>query len=196
MNTLKTYFPVLVAILILCSSSGLSAQDKSLFEKRVFVNHKGDSLLYRILYPENYDNGKKYPMVLFLHGAGERGSDNEKQLSNGADLFLSPENREQFPAIVVFPQCPMDKYWIDISVRKELFGKGDPDFSQSVKQPSEQLDLVNELTKKLIKKERIDKKRLYVMGLSMGDLAHSRHWEGGQRSMPLPSPSVVEAIFR
>ncbi|AGA78737.1 prolyl oligopeptidase family serine peptidase [Echinicola vietnamensis] len=160
---------ILLLLSILFMDTGrLLAQDKSLFEKRVFVNQKGDSLLYRILYPEHYDPGKKYPLVLFLHGAGERGNDNEKQLTHGADLFLTPENRAQFPAIVVFPQCPMDKYWIDISIRKELFGNGDPDFSQSVEKPSEQLDLVNQLTEKLIKEAPIDKKRCYVMGLSMG----------------------------
>lgn len=162
------YVAIALFSLFFMGKSELQAQDKTLFEKRVYVNTKGDSLLYRILYPENYDQGKKFPLVLFLHGAGERGQDNEKQLTHGAALFLSAENREKYPAIVVFPQCPMDKYWIDISVRKELFGKGDPDFSQSIEQPSEQLDLVNELTEHLLHKEKIDKKRLYIMGLSMG----------------------------
>ncbi len=140
----------------------------SKFEKRTFVHPKGDSLLYRILYPENYDRNQKYPLVIFLHGAGERGNDNEKQLTHGADLFLNQENRENFPAIVVFPQCPEDKYWINISIREELFGKGDPDFSQSLEAPSRQLELVHALTKQIIKKEKVDTKRQYIMGLSMG----------------------------
>ncbi|GAB3646201.1 dienelactone hydrolase family protein [Echinicola sediminis] len=159
---------LLTVIMALASSFELAAQDKTLFEKRVFINKEGDSLLYRILYPEDYDKGKKFPLVLFLHGAGERGNDNEKQLAHGADLFLKAENREHFPAIVIFPQCPEDKYWIDISIRKELRGNGDPDFDQSIEQPSEQLQLVNALVDHISKKEKVNKKRRYVMGLSMG----------------------------
>lgn len=168
MNKTKIYLLLIMLILNSFGSMELLAQDKSLFEKRVFVNQKGDSLLYRILYPINYERGKKYPLVFFLHGAGERGNDNKKQLTHGANLFLDQENREKFPSIVVFPQCPEDKYWIDVSIRKELFGKGDPNFSQSIDQPSEQLDLVNELSEMIIKTENVDEKRLYIMGLSMG----------------------------
>ncbi|UCS91573.1 prolyl oligopeptidase family serine peptidase [Echinicola marina] len=168
MNKTSIYLLLFVLILNALGAGLLQAQDKSLFKNQVFLNKKGDSLLYRILYPPNYDRGKEYPLVLFLHGAGERGHDNEKQLTHGADLFLDQENREKFPSIVVFPQCPEDKYWIDVSIRKELFGKGDPNFSQSIEQPSEQLDLVNELMQKLFKAEKVDKDRLYIMGLSMG----------------------------
>jgi len=168
MKNINIYLFLLFLFLTSIGSKELLAQDKSLFEKRVFTNKNGDSLLYRILYPMNYDQGKKYPLVLFLHGAGERGNDNKKQLTHGADLFLKPENRERFPAIVVFPQCPEDKYWIDISIRKELRGEGDPDFKQTIHSPSGQLSLVNDLTKKIISTEKVDKKRLYVMGLSMG----------------------------
>src|SRR5690606_34978999 len=129
-------------------SSGFS-QDLSLYEKKQFISPTGDTLDYRIIFPENYPTDKDYPLVLFLHGAGERGSDNEKQLTHGADLFLAEENRKKFPAIVVFPQCPEDKYWIDISIRSQLGGKGDPDFKQSIKNPSEELALVNEMVEYL-----------------------------------------------
>lgn len=144
----------------------LTAQDMSLFEKREFINFNGDTLLYGILFPKNYQGEQQYPLVLFLHGAGERGSDNEKQLTNGGDFFL--ENRENYPAIVVFPQCPEDKYWIDLSIRKELRGEGDPDFSQSIHFPSEVLSVVNELVEDIMSSMSIDHRQVYVMGLSMG----------------------------
>lgn len=143
-------------------------QDLSLFEKKQFISSSGDTLDYRILFPENYHADKDYPLVLFLHGAGERGSDNEKQLTHGAALFLAEENRRDFPAIVVFPQCPEDKYWIDISIRSQLGGKGDPDFRESIKNPSEELSLVNELVENLITGEKVDQAKIYIMGLSMG----------------------------
>ena len=141
-------------------------QDKSLFEKKTFVSEGGDSLNYRILYPEEYDGTKAYPLVLFLHGAGERGNDNEKQLTHGADLFLDPENRKKFPAIVAFPQCPEDLYWIDIAIRSKL--RDNPDFKESIKSPSEELALVNELVDHIEETESVKSNQRYIMGLSMG----------------------------
>src|SRR5882762_11872491 len=101
---------ILGALIILGWYSAIG-QDLGLYQKRVYVNEKKDTLRYRILFPENYDKTKKYPLVLFLHGAGERGRDNEKQLTHGAKLFLAPENRKNFPCIVVFPQCPSESFW-------------------------------------------------------------------------------------
>src|SRR5690554_1164558 len=161
------YLLLCIVVLSCLVPSGYS-QALSLYEKKQFISADGDTLDYRILFPENYQADEDYPLVLFLHGAGERGSDNEKQLTHGANLFLSAENRKNFPAIVVFPQCPEDKYWIDISIRSQLGGKGDPDFKQSVKNPSEELALVNELVEHLIAKEKVDQDNLYIMGLSMG----------------------------
>jgi len=70
-----------------------------------------DTLPYRLLLPENYNKKRAYPLVLFLHGAGERGNDNELQLVHGSELFLGAEVREKYPAIVVFPQCAIDSTW-------------------------------------------------------------------------------------
>jgi len=156
---------ILTALSLLISFS-IPAQDLSLYEKNEYINSNGDTLLYRILLPPNYVNDQNYPLILFLHGAGERGDDNERQLTHGADLFL--ENRDNFPAIVVFPQCPEDKYWIDLSIRNELQGEGDPDFSQSIHSPSEVLSVVNELVEDIISKKNVDHRQIYIMGLSMG----------------------------
>src|SRR5690606_5818762 len=51
------------------------AQDQSLYQEKSFV-HNTDTLNYRILYPADFATDKQYPLVLFLHGAGERGNDN------------------------------------------------------------------------------------------------------------------------
>ena len=157
------------SVLFMCCLSFTGyGQDLSLYEKKQFISSNGDPLDYRILFPENYNAKESYPLLLFLHGAGERGEDNEKQLTHGAAMFLEPENREKYPAIVIFPQCPEDKYWIDISIRSQLGGKGDPDFKESIKSPSEELALVNELVESMIETEKVDQDRIYVMGLSMG----------------------------
>ena len=73
-----------------------------LFEKKNFIV-ENDTLRYRILAPLDYDANKKYPVHLFLHGAGERGSDNELQLFHGSNLFLNNNNRKKYKSWVIFP---------------------------------------------------------------------------------------------
>ena len=138
------------------------------FEVFTFINEKSDTLLYRMLNPLQSEAGKKYPLVLFLHGAGERGNDNAKQLTHGASLFLNELNRKQFPAYVVFPQCPEEDYWASVKIDRS----SQPlhltfDYSRPITQS---LSLVVDLVKQLKQDKNIDEKRIYVVGLSMGGM--------------------------
>lgn len=137
-----------------------------MYQRRTFAGTI--SLPYRILYPENYDKTRTYPLILFLHGAGERGSDNAKQLTHGSSLFLKPENRRAFPCIVLMPQCPADGYWgsvkIDRSTSPATFSF---DYSRP---PTPALDAAVSLLRQVAQTEGVDPKRLYVMGLSMGGM--------------------------
>ncbi len=65
----------LFTLLFLCSILA-GAQDVSLYQKHLYISGN-DTMPYRLLLPDNYDTEKKYPLVFFLHGAGERGNDNE-----------------------------------------------------------------------------------------------------------------------
>ena len=98
-------------------------EDLSLYQKKYFILNN-DTLPYRLLLPKDYDVNKKYPLILFLHGAGERGNDNEKELVHGADLFLRDSIRQNYPAIIVFPQCPEESFWSNVKrdVTKTFFG--------------------------------------------------------------------------
>ena len=69
------------------------------------------NLNYRILYPKNFDKSKKYPVILFLHGIGERGDDNELQLKYVDKVFLDSKNYDEFRSVVIFPQAPLDDNW-------------------------------------------------------------------------------------
>lgn len=126
----------------------------------------GDILPYRILYPDDYDKTKKYPLILLLHGGGERGNDNEKQLVHGAKLFLKDENRKAYHAIVLVPQCPEDSYWGAVNIDRSTqpfeisFDYNSP--------PQWPLVAANELVKKIASEEAVDKSRIYITGLSMG----------------------------
>jgi predicted peptidase len=135
------------------------------FLRKEFVSGE-NTLPYRILYPENYDKTKKYPLIVFLHGSGERDSDNEKQLVHGSRLFLNEANRKAFPAIVVFPQCPANSSWVKIDVdRTTQPAKFVLDYK---KEPEWPLVAANELVKKISNEEAVDKSRVYISGLSLG----------------------------
>jgi len=139
-----------------------------IYEKKEFVFAEGKTLPYRILYPANYDKTKKYPLLLFLHGAGERGKDNEKQLAWGAKLFITEENRKNFPAIVVIPQCPEESFW---AVMKTDQTKQPPVRTfDYIAVPNWPLAAANELVKRLSNDEAVDKKQIFVSGLSMGGM--------------------------
>jgi predicted peptidase len=119
------------------------------------------------LYPVSFDSEKSYPLVVFLHGAGERGNDNEHQLDLGAGLFLKDSVRKQYPAIVVFPQCPSDSLWNQIP---------GPPFDTTVEVNHQMNTLSLSTPERLVKllmdslqdNKIADRRRIYLGGLSLG----------------------------
>jgi len=97
---------------------------------------------YRIYVPQGEG---PFPLVLYLHGAGERGDNNRAQTKKNSVMqtLLSEENLAAYPCIVVAPQCPKDRGW-DIEVLMELLGG------------------------KILPAHQVDFSRIYVTGLSMG----------------------------
>lgn len=136
------------------------------YEKKMYVSSQGDSLKYRLLRPETEKDGKKYPLVLFLHGAGERGDDNQKQLTHGGQMWLNPVNREKYPAFVLAPQCPRDEYGAYGS-RPKTFVPGE---MPEVQEPTRIFRTLKELLDVYLGMPQVDKKRIYVIGLSMGGM--------------------------
>lgn len=134
------------------------------YSKHVFVDSLNNSMPYRMLSPAEIESGKKYPMVLFLHGSGERGDDNEKQLVHGASIFSNPVNSDKYPAFVVFPQCK-EKYWTG-KIDERSFMPGSP-----VPPESKTEGTLMELVDYLISNNPIDSDRIYIVGISMGGIA-------------------------
>jgi predicted peptidase len=153
--------PYLFVVLFSAAFLPALAQSDLPYEARYFVNSAGDSLPFRILFPEGYgESGQDYPLLLFLHGAGERGQDNTAQLAHGARTIADSISR--YPAVVVFPQCKKEGYWAEI----ERTGEG---FSYILRErPNPNLALVMGLLDQLAATEAIDPNRLYLGGLSMG----------------------------
>lgn len=159
-------FLVFIALTLLISSA--FSQNFPQYEKASFIKGS-DTLNYRILYPLNYKPGKKYPLVVFLHGSGERGKDNNLQLAWGADLFLKEENRKNFPAIIIFPQCPVNSFWAQMSRKSIADSLGTFSFESS-KPPTTSLLLVMEMLDEWAASGKVNKKKIYVGGLSMGGM--------------------------
>ena len=132
------------------------------YEHNKHISANGDTLLYRNLKPANMKAGEKYPLVIFLHGAGERGNDNEKQLAHGSQMFLNPVNRNRYPAFVIFPQCPQDGYWAYSRRPKSLENlEAEAEMPPVFKALKELIDIY-------LAMPEIDKRRVYIIGLSMG----------------------------
>lgn len=163
------YLLAMMLLLLLMIPFAASAQEQGLdaYKKDTFIN-KGDTLCYRILYPENFSSDEKYPLLLFLHGAGERGNDNEAQLIHGGDLFLKDSIRKEFPAIVVFPQVPKDDYWANVEVNRNTH-PFEFDFHNEA-EPTTSMKLAMKLMDSLSQQKFVDNERIYVGGLSMGGM--------------------------
>ena len=125
----------------------------------------GLPLPYNILYPEK--NKSKYPLLLFLHGAGERGNDNKKQLVHGSEWLST--NNVHHPAVVVFPQCPTNDFWAAVDVQTD--GEGHRKFYFGDKAPTPVMNQLLSLIDSMSALPYIDASRIYVMGLSMGGMA-------------------------
>jgi predicted peptidase len=110
------------------------------------------------------DAGKRYPLVIFLHGAGERGTDNLKPIGlggrMGAYLWTLPENQERHPCFVAAPQCPDNDKWAEVQ-----WGDGSHALPA---QPTDAMRLAMGMIDGLMKELPIDPDRVYVTGLSMG----------------------------
>jgi predicted peptidase len=120
------------------AETAMAQQQSGRFE--ITVKHE---LNYLIWLPEEHsEDGDPVPLLLFLHGAGERGDDLEKLKVHGPPKMI--EAGHKFPAIVVSPQCPEESWW-----------------------PRE-VDALIGLLDQIEKAYNVDKQRIYVTGLSMG----------------------------
>lgn len=134
------------------------------YTEQTFVDAEGKKHRYRLLFPAGYDNNdsKIYPLVLLLHGAGERGDDNLAQLKHGASEFARPDRQAEYPCFVLVPQVPEEQKWVDTDW-SHAAGQGTfPDSHSSAYAAA--LGAV----KSWSDSGRVDPTRVYVTGLSMG----------------------------
>jgi predicted peptidase len=151
----------IIFILAMSVSVPLFAQIETipLWDKLLYIS-EADTLPYRFLKPVNPKSKKTFPLVIFLHGAGERGRDNEIQIKHINDLYLDPDNRGRHSCYVLAPQCPEQKSWANHAGQGNRLVMND--------QPARPMAMLIELIGKIEKEFPIDRSRIYVTGLSMG----------------------------
>lgn len=126
----------------------------------------GTSMPYRLYVPEGYDGKQTYPLVLFLHGGGERGSDNEAQLlaNQGATVWAKPEEQAKRPCFVLAPQA--HSTW-DGGFGLTRNSQNTIDLS-NVFEPTKDLKLAYKVLNEVLSKYKVDKSRIYSTGVSQG----------------------------
>ncbi|MCX6636767.1 MAG: prolyl oligopeptidase family serine peptidase [Acidobacteria bacterium] len=122
----------------------LQARQETGFLNRA-VRVKGVAYKYQVYVPAEWNKSKQWPVILFLHGVGERGDDGlaETQVGIGRAIRL---HGDRVPAVVVMPQCRKEKWWT---------------------QP-EMEEMALAALEATVKQFRGDRARLYLTGLSMG----------------------------
>lgn len=188
---MKKAFALLLAavMLSLCVLSVSAGVDVYATEKRVFEN-KNTVLPYRLVLPETYDETKSYPMIVFLHGAGERGNDNVLQLFHCVQYLADtlPE------CIIVAPQCPVNNQWVDTPWTNGAYSIDKVPESNELKAVIELLDALQE-------EFNVDADRIYASGLSMGGfgawdlmMRHNDYFAAGVLVCGGGDPSQAEAL--
>jgi predicted peptidase len=125
------------------SSDGIAPQHQAKsFEATVTQDLR---LEYLLALPQGYaESAERWPLILFLHGAGERGSDLAKVETHGPPKLIAAG--QQIPAIVVSPQCPANEWWTD----------------------AKHLLALERLLDEVVTTYRVDEDRVYLTGISMG----------------------------
>ena len=114
-----------------------------MYTKKKWNSDKYFNFGYVEYLPKDFDENKKYPLVIFLHGAGERGDDLDVAMRHGYMKYVREEGKED-PFIFIAPQCPNEKYW--------------GCYTESL------IAFIDSVTEGL----PVDKDRIYLTGLSMG----------------------------
>lgn len=123
--------------------------------------YEKEKFMYLVLPPLKIQDGEDYPLLFFMHGAGERGDDVRKLLPHLPTQMAKPEWREKFPCYMVIPQCRNGEQWVDQHwSEKESIPIAD--------KPTDQMAMAIAVLEKSLTSLPIDRSRVYLTGLSMG----------------------------
>jgi predicted peptidase len=170
-----------VVILFLLLATGARAQfaTEEMLKPYVYTNETGETFAYRMSAPQFPEAGRKYPLILFLHGSGECGSDNLRQTKVGAPALMATLLKRPEPVIVVAPQCQNGNGWVMHLAREEGYAMS--------KEPAASLEVALELCRHVVATRQADTNRLYITGLSLGGFGT---WDAIQREPGLFAAAI------
>jgi poly(3-hydroxybutyrate) depolymerase/lysophospholipase L1-like esterase len=149
------WFSLMIGVAALC----VHAQDAQ-FEELSF-EYNGEHYGYRLLTPPHVEAGQRYPLLVFLHGAGERGRDNQVSLKYLPEAMARTPYRDRHPAYVLVPQCRDGQRWVEADWAARRSSRMRPD-------PSPMMAMAMALVDKTLRTLPIDLDRVYLAGISMG----------------------------
>lgn len=127
--------------------AALLAQAEPTFETKT-LDYAGQTVKYQVSLPAGYDGTRPVPLILFLHGSGEQGTDGEKPTKVGLGPAVRLNPRGWAPYLIVYPQKPPGgNTWMAHET------------------------LILDILERTRKDYKVDEKRLYITGLSMGGYA-------------------------
>ncbi len=136
----------------------------------VYTNEFGETFPYRMSAPQFPAADRRYPLILFLHGSGECGTDNLKQIKVGLPALLKSLLKRTEQVIVLAPQCQIGNWWVRRLARQ-------PDYA-AAKEAMPSLEVALELCRHVAAQGLADTNRLYITGLSLGGFGT---WDAIQR---------------
>ncbi|MGW8257029.1 MAG: carboxylesterase family protein [Thermoguttaceae bacterium] len=140
---------VFVLIVLLSAGFALAADAQDFLESIYTEPGTGLQLPYQLFVPTGYDPSKEYPMVVFLHGAGESGTDNLKQINGNIDNLLAHVKMSEYSSFLLAPQTNSGWAWWGTA-------------------PSDAMRMTLSVMQQLEGQYNVDQSRLYLTGLSMG----------------------------
>lgn len=192
------FIKLLLAIILVCIAvipvCAISEDATVLKESYVNADEDNYELVYTVILPTDYKETEYYPVLLFLHGAGERGNDNQNQLNLAIDdLFATrPELLEN--TIIIAPQCPTEDQWVNTPWENGNYSVDEIPESKALKTALKILDNV-------CTEYGGDRAQIYIMGVSMGGYgtwdAIMRHPELFAAAVPIcgaADPSKAELL--
>lgn len=149
-------FCLSVGAALLPSARSVVSQSTSVFLEKTYQNPRGELMHYRLFVPRGYDKRGAYPLVFWLHGGRGPRSDRSKPISEGnrigSHVWTTAENQSKSPCLVLAPQCPPNEIWAEIETAR----------------PTKNLRVAYEILREVQQNYRVDARRLYVAGQSMG----------------------------
>lgn len=170
--------PLRILAVLLSCVAGLAAYEHP-FAKAVFTDG-GESIPYRVKRPAAIEAGKTYPLLLWLHGAGDRGDNNENHIAWTLPDLCGLADRAKMPYFAIAPHCAGAYRWVEVD-----WSLAKPHATPA--KPSVPMRLTIALLKKFIAENPVDPDRIYVAGMSMGGY--------GTWDLMVREPSLVAAAI-